>query len=259
MKNVWWSRLLLSFIIVIVVSSCSQKVGVISKQQAEKMNEQLKGSEIDFDYFSTKAKVKYSNGIDGVVASLSFRMQDEEIIWASVSKFGKEAVRIKLENDSAYFLNKYPAADRFYSILSTQEYLNKSGFNLDFKSMQNLIFGIHPIPIENQDKVEVGDSAINIVQWRSKMRVETELDPNTSRIKSMETISNSQQDTLNTHFDEYKIVDNHFIPTKLKIRASMVKDGKRTISNSEINYSKTKFTSDSVSFSFKIPKGYEKR
>lgn len=228
-------------------------------KSVRKVGKTLESNKIDFEFFKTKARIKYSSNGESIGASMNLRIENKELIWMSLSKYGKEAMRAKISPDSAHYLNKYPSADRFYSVVPTQEYLSKAGLGLDFMSAQNLMFGIHPLKIERRDSVTRDDSAVYIMQKREGVKVNSVLDLKTSRLKSVRIISPSQTDTLRLSYQDYEMVDKHYIPTTFVFEVSNLQDGERMETQAEINFTSPKFEIDKPSFNFKVPSGYEKR
>jgi hypothetical protein len=78
MKN----RYLLSLLAVILLfSSCRKEtIGIKTRSEASEHIE-----EIDFDYFMTKTKVRYSEGDKQVNGNANIRIRKDSLIWFSVS------------------------------------------------------------------------------------------------------------------------------------------------------------------------------
>ena len=241
-KNILWLLLL-----PIVLFACNRKVAQLGKS--------VEQNKLVFDYFYTKAKVKYTEGGTSVQANLYLKMDSDDMIWASISKLGKEAIRVKLTPDTTWFLNKYPADKRCYAIFSTQDYLKKIGVNVAFKSMQDVFLGNHPVPISKKDHVKITDSETNITQVRNGIEVKTKL--KTVNSKLLESHIHSNTDTISIYFNEYKNIQGKLVPTHLTFNTSTLKDSVRTHSEIDIRYTKPKFSSTAPSFTFKIPSGYE--
>lgn len=228
-------------------------------KDAKKVGKTLKASKMDFQYFKTKAKIKLNANGESVAATMNLRIHNGETIWMSVSKYGKEAMRAKVHPDSAHFLNKYPAAERYYKVFPTQEYLKKAGMDLDFKAVQNLMFGIHPVQIGKKDSVVVTEKMIFISQTRNGVKINAELDALNSKLSAVRIVSKSKMDTMNLDYKNYKTIDGNLIPTQFIMNVSNVQENERVRSKAEINFTSPKFTEEAPSFSFKVPAGYEKR
>ena len=239
------------FTLVCTFLSCNKEVRKVGKT--------IESNKIGFQFFKTKARIKYTANGESIAASMNLRIQNEKLIWMSLSKYGKEAMRAKVSPDSAHYLNKYPTADRYYKVIPTQEYLSKAGLDLDFKAAQDLMFGIHPLKIERKDSVVMEDSSIYVMQKREGVKINSVLDVKTSRLKTVRIISKTKTDTLNLSYQDYKYVDNHFIPTTFVFDVSNLYEGERLKTQAEINFTSPKFEIDKPSFSFKVPSGYEKR
>ena len=73
--------------------------------------------------------------------------------------------------------------------------------DLDFKAAQDLMFGIHPLKIERKDSVVSNDSSVFIMQKRNGVKINSELNVETSRLKTVTIVSKSKTDTLNIRFE----------------------------------------------------------
>lgn len=234
-------------------------LGVLSacKNRSNPAAHKVEAAKLDFNYFSTKAKVDYSDQHNEVSANLVLRIKNNQIIWASISKLGKEAIRVKLLPDSTYLLSKYPADNRFYSVLPTKEYLQKAGIGASFASFQGFVFGSHQIKTLKKDTVSISDSVIDLVQWRNGVRVASQLDARTSKLNHTQIITKT--DTVSIRFGDYQTIDGNYIPTHLSFEVSALQDTTRTKSKTEVSYSKPSFSDDELSFPYRVPDGYEKR
>lgn len=243
---------ILSISLLFVLISCAKKHNV--SQLVE-----LKEDKLDFDYFKSKAKLNLELPDESVSATLNIRIQDSSIIWMSLNKYGKEAARLKFQPDSTYYMNRYPADNQFYSILSTQEYLKKAGLDIDYNSFQGLFFGKHPLKIEKKDSVYRKDSNVVVIQRREGARIETVLSKVNSKLISTLVTSKEKQDTIWVNYKNYQQVGAYYIPTLFDFKVSKSTDSTRFKSSMTIEMTSPEFVAEELSFNFVIPEDYEKR
>lgn len=239
----------LFFVVVVgVFFSCNRK--------ATQLNKAVEENKLDYSYFTTKAKIHYMEDSSSIQANLYLKMEHEKMVWASVSKLGKEAMRVKLTPDTTSFMNKYPADERCYSIFSTKDYLKKLGVEGELKDLQNVFLGNQPLKVKRKDQVKHKGEETVLTQIRDSITVVSKL--NTISSKLMESKIYSGSDTVSVFYSNYKNIENKLVPHKIIFKLNVLKEEKRTNSTVELIYLKPKFISEAPSFTFKIPSSYEK-
>ena len=100
MKNTSTYIFYFSLFIFLFLTSCKSKQ-VISNQDIPKKStrfllKKMNQQEVDVDWFSSKAKIKYSDQYDRIGATANIRMRKDSVLWMNVKKAGVEAFRIKI-------------------------------------------------------------------------------------------------------------------------------------------------------------------
>lgn len=224
-------------------------------RQASQLSKTVENNQLSYTYFSTKAKIQYTEGATDIQANLYLKMEHEKVVWASVSKLGKEAMRLNLTPDTTSFMNKYPAENRCYSIFPTQEYLKKIGVEGELKDLQDLFLGNQPFKVRRKDQVKQRSGKTILTQKRDSVTIVSKM--NTISSKLAEVNVYSKNDTVSVFYSDYKEISGKLVPHKINFKLSVLKDGERTQSKVEINYLKPKFLEEALSLPFKIPSSYE--
>ncbi|MEP6596798.1 MAG: DUF4292 domain-containing protein [Ginsengibacter sp.] len=112
-----------------------------SSKDIEAIMENIKKNHIDFNTFSAKIKVDYSDSRGKQPDVNAFvRIKKDSLIWISVNAtfLNIEAFRILISRDSIWILNKLEKQAESHSL----DYLEQvAKIPLDFKTLQNLIVG----------------------------------------------------------------------------------------------------------------------
>lgn len=107
----------------------------------ESIMQNLRKNHIDFETFSAKIKVEYSDNRGKQPDVNAFvRMKKDSIIWISINAtfLNIEAFRILINKDSMWILNKLEKNVEYHSL----DYLEEvAKIPLDFNTLQNLIIG----------------------------------------------------------------------------------------------------------------------
>ncbi|MCK5279743.1 MAG: DUF4292 domain-containing protein, partial [Cyclobacteriaceae bacterium] len=94
------NRKLPLYLLVFTVFFSSCKKDIVGIKSGKKENVNIE--EIDFDYFLTKTKVRYSEGDKQVNGNAHIRIKKDSLIWFSVSpSIGLEATRVMITKDTA--------------------------------------------------------------------------------------------------------------------------------------------------------------
>ena len=138
----------LAICITLLIGCRSQRVEAnLPERSISEVVEGLKDSRIEFDFFSSKAKIKL-NGEDARFGGRSnIRMIRDEIIWMNFKKIGVEGARTLIRPDSTWIL--YRQEDLFESG-ETKDLLANLDIYRSFGEIQDLMIGNMPIPEEGE-------------------------------------------------------------------------------------------------------------
>jgi len=239
---------IIHFLICAGLLACNNKANELSKK--------VERSKLTFEYFSSKANVHVVQDSIDIKATLYLKMHRDNVIWASISKLGKEAMRVKLTPDTTWYMNKYP--DKYYSVFLTQDYLKETGVDVEFGAVQDIFLGIHPLEITKKDEIVTEGDTLFLVQERNGTVIESKLLSFTSRLVYSKI--SSITDTVIVQFKEYQNIQGKLMPTQLVYDISAQKEDQSMANvHVEVNYTKPKFLTEEPSFTFRIPDSYELR
>ncbi len=134
---------LLILLIALLAGACSAKRHVIAEPLKEAKStyllEKLSESELRFDWFSAKFSIDYIYDKKLTEFKGQIRMQKDSIIWLSFSPaLGIEMARLKITNDSVFFMNRINKTYLRGDYKFINEYLQT---NIDFDILQAFIIG----------------------------------------------------------------------------------------------------------------------
>ena len=134
---------LLFFLLVILLASCSTKRNIIKEPlkeaKAAYLLEKLAESELQFEWFSAKFSIDYIYDKKLTEFKGQIRMRKDSVIWLSFSPaLGIEMARLKITNDSVYFMNRINKTYLKGDYQFINDYLQT---NIDFDILQSFIIG----------------------------------------------------------------------------------------------------------------------
>ncbi len=247
-------RILFFGVFLILVSSCkSSKIisdGTLDANiSAKNLIRTHYQNELDFKTLRGKVKIDYSDGDDTQSFSVSLRMKKGQAIWMS-APLG--IVKAYITPDRVSFYNKLENTyfDGDFSYLS-----QLLGTELDFKKVQNLLLGEALFDLRKA-KYEVSIAGGNYL-LKPKQAIELfnilfEIEPKNYKMASQRLAQPSQKRLLDIDYKNYQKINKWILPNEIMILAS--EDAHtNTIA---LQYRNMQFD-ESVSFPYKIPKGYD--
>jgi hypothetical protein len=135
--------LILALLVGIFLAGCSTKRHVIKEPLKEAKStyllEKLAENELQFSWFSAKFSIDYIYDKKLTEFKGQIRIKKDSIIWLSFSPaLGIEMARLKITNDSVFFMNRINKTYLRGDYRFINEYLQT---NIDFDILQSLIIG----------------------------------------------------------------------------------------------------------------------
>jgi hypothetical protein len=257
-------------ILLLLLSACSAKRHIIKEPlkeaKATYLLEELAANELQFDWLTAKFSIDYIYDKKLTEFKGQLRIRKDSIIWLSLTPaLGIEAARLKITNDSIFFMNRiskiYLKGD--YSYLN--DYLQT---NIDFDILQSIIIG-NDFQFYEKSKFKAtidGQEYKLSTTERHKLKKfmkadETDakafyediwLNPETFKISkvSMKEITNDKK--LDAFYSDFRDISGQLFP--FDIIFEITADEKVTV---KVNYSRINLD-EPQSFPFSIPSKYER-
>jgi hypothetical protein len=241
-KGIW-----IVLVMVLVFVSCkTNTINTASKIQAEA---------IDFDFFSSRSKLKVDKkGMDFSVL-MNLRIQKNQVIWINLSntmigKIGK----CKITPDSVFVLRDYEEKEYYKG--SIDDLNTRLGYSLSYSMLQNMLLGEMPLMKMDSATIVKENGELVIVQKEPLFTLENRLNSKTKKLNSLKISQNGKAEYLELLFSEYTKVNNRLIPTEMHLNSNVDNDFFNDVYDLRIRYIKNKFTSDTLTFPFKVSSKY---
>ena len=238
--------------VMLLVCSQSCKIrqqGAVSKVEVANMN---------FHYFSSKAKVKYSDENEALGFSVSIRICQDSLIWLNASKSNVSIMRAKIEKDTVRFIVINPKKAKGYYRYSYKELSQKAGFELNYSMLEGIILGNKPLAQSSSDVVSEIDGATVLSQQRGDFVVKNTIDSEGARMIALEVKQNNSQNGLSINYDQFELAEAHTFPHHFDMDVTVEIDSIISKMNVDFMHSKVKFP-NTLSMPFKVPSSYQER
>lgn len=229
-------------------------VGCKNAQQGGRKKVKLR--EIEYEYFSSKAKAKYIDSETNLAFSASFRMKSGDTIWVSLTKAGFPVAKALFTQDSVFFVNKF---ERYYSIYSYDQISRLAKTQLSFTQVEDLILG-NLLFDQNKDDVKSKiDEIILLTQLRSGFKIENKISPTLMKINEVNVTHQQRPEKLVVTYDDFEKLSPGQFATKMSLKASFSEKEKEQETSIDLKHTKPKFGKAHLKMPFKIPSSYARK
>lgn len=210
-------------------------------------------SNIEFDYFSNRSKIKIDKSGMNFTLLLNLRIKDDSLIWMNISntlvgKIGK----CKVTEDSLYVLKDFQGKEYFTAGIASLN--QKIGFDLSLHMLQNIFLGNMPLDMQENTTLSKEADGIHITQNALGYNLLNVLNPKTKKLNRLRLTNGTTY--IELEYTDYEQVGKHIIPTELFITSNSTSDLFQQINGVKIVYQKNTFTSEPISFPFKVSSRY---
>lgn len=263
-------RLLIIMVVIpAFITACSARRHVIKEPLKEAKSalllEKLKENELRFDWFTAKYSIDYIYDKKLTEFKGQIRIRKDSIIWLSFSPaLGIEMARLKITNDSVYFMNRL---NKTY-IIGDYQFINDAlQTNIDFDILQSIIIGNDFQFYENSkfrasiDNQEYKLSTTERHKLKKYVKEDESLkafyqniwlNPETYKITKVTLKEITKDKKLDAYYGNFKEHEGQLFP--FDIVFEIFADEKITV---KVDYTRIKID-EATTFPFNIPSKYEK-
>lgn len=216
---------------------------------------------VTFRYLTAKSKISFKSEkqeIDN--ASVTIRIQQDSLIWVSVSKLGIEAARILITRDSIVILDKI---NRAYAVADFATLSRQFSFSLNYPLLQALIVGNLPLPDRLAQKSKRSDEATYLLlrQQEGPVLVENYVDETDRKLKKLIMTQQPANNTLQVVYTDFASLDSFLFPfsSVLTLDYRSQTDGQLSQTVLRSKYNKVELIDKNPGFPFTVPATYQRR
>lgn len=241
--------------LVILVSACSTKrkleSGAVPNRSKAEVYQALVDRNIDFEWFSAKAKTQLETPDESVSGTMNLRVKRDSAALVAVSKFGIEAARVFMDKKEYTVLYRLEGA---YEINPIDKLSDIFSVAASFEDIQQLMFG-NVILADSSQMVMRKDSIYYVVDANvDDLRLSYFVNGYTLALDKM-MVKDKQNRVATTVYSDYRSVGDYgkvAYERNLTFPVSKSENGSINISFSEFDINVPK------EFKFSIPSRYER-
>ncbi len=216
---------------------------------------------VDFRYLTAKSKISFKSekqDIDN--ASVTIRIQQDSLIWVSVSKLGIEAARVLITRDSIMILDKL---NRAYAVADFATLSRQFSFSLSYPLLQALIVGNLPLPDRIAQKSKSVDEANYLLlrQQEGPVLVENYVDETDRKLKKLVMTQQPANNILRVAYTDFTAINSFLFPfsSVLTLDYRSKTDGQLSQTVLRSKYTKVELIDKNPGFPFTVPATYQRR
>lgn len=247
----WLVLLILSSIL---ISSCSKNLTGIRWNFLDK--NKLDVQEVDFEYFSGKAKINYKDDELDIKARANVRIKKDSAIWIAFSAIGIQGARCMITQDSITIMN---LVKKEYYVFYYDSLSNQFNFDVNFDAIQSVALGNLIVDRKKEDAV-VKEGEFYMLQQRSdSVAINNYVNQRTMKIERVEMLEIPSKNSAVIRYYDYGMVQEHAFPFSAIISLFYKANGKTLNTVIEFEYNKAEIEEKPIKFPFSIPKKYDRK
>ena len=207
----------------------------------------------EYEFFTAKAKIKYTEGSKKIKGAVNVRMEQDKQIWMSVSPaLNVEVSRILLNEDSIHVLDRMNK--RYYRI-SYAEISRIYKMDVDFEMIQSILVGNLVFPFR-RDVVKSVEGGKLYRKENGAILFEHYIGNKTKKLEDLRVIDSQTGNELSVHYEDFRAVEDQNFPFLINTLISPIKKNGKKV-NVEIAFSKAQVSEKPIKFPFNVPSKYE--
>ncbi|MBL3655029.1 DUF4292 domain-containing protein [Fulvivirga sediminis] len=238
----------------LLIASCSKKTTGIKWNFLDR--NKLDIQQVDFEYFSGKARIDYKDEKTDLKAKANIRIRKDSVIWISFSAVGIQGARCLINQDSITLMNMMK---KEYSVFNYDSLSKQFNFEINYATIQAIVLGNLIVPRSKNDDVEKNEDFYLLKQKLGPIAVENYVNPKTMKIEKIQMKEKASKNSAEMKYSDFQMLEKHAFPYSalVSILYSTKKGSLKTVI--EFEYSKAEIEDKELKFPFSIPKKYERK
>ncbi len=250
-----WLKILLFVLTASLFVACSPGQKLVSDTKAKKRTvnfllRQIQNNSLKYQWFGTKAKIKFEDNKNKVAFSAVIRMKKDSLIWMKLKKMNVEGLRVRITPETIEIINRQESAylKKPFSFLK-----NEFGLEVSFSDLQNLIVG-NPFFYENQKFISAVESNQNVLKTPSALKSVLKIYMAPENFLLNEIRGSADNNSVSIEYADYTELSNQKIAITKDVHVDSEESG-----IIKIKMSFSKMTLDEVQkVGFSVPDSYRR-
>lgn len=219
----------------------------MKKLDTDELVDSARLRQMEFTWFSAKARVNFHDGNTSQGVTANVRMQRDSVVWVSITAIlGYEAARVRITPDTFELLNRL---EKVYIKEPLSKISNYIPVEADIRLIQDLLVGNYLWSTEGKLKHKAEDCLYVLKDDNTVMENTFWIEPGRFTISQMEAREKDKNQTVNLVASDYNLSDGYWFPNQ----RNMIFTTGSEIIKVDMNYGKVKWN-EPTSFPFNASK-----
>lgn len=231
------------------LSSCNRNVGALFSRK-----EKLEIVDPAFEYLSAKAKFKFDHDSKKISATANFRIRKDSIIWISISGFGLEAARVRIDTGNVHIIDRL---NKQYYEYTFEELSKEYDFDFNFQMIQSVILGNLLEPYKKQ-KIQKMENYFTYTASKGVYSFQNFIGARSMKLEKVQVLDAKTKNTISVNYSDFRLVDNQVFPNEISALIDYESTSKSSTAIN-ISYNKMEIEASPLSFPYSVPGKYERK
>ncbi|MBC8111994.1 MAG: DUF4292 domain-containing protein, partial [Verrucomicrobia bacterium] len=229
------------------LSTTAQQKQVISSDSLLSEVVQVTPKRIDFQYFSTKARLFYKDNEKDETATVQLRIKKDSLIWLRIEKVGFEGLRVLVKTDSVFVWDAANNNLREFGIDSLNRQFH---FRFSFQLLQNALLGNLPFASQESDKFFKTGNYYLLRQNEDRIKIENYVATKSLALQKLVATEENTKNQLTVDYENFETIDQVLFAMKHTFQINYAKQSKQTASIIILEHIKPDFSDKELNFPF---------
>ncbi len=242
--------LLVIIFLSIIVSSCKKEI--ISFGFSEK--KRLNVTELDFEYFQARSKIKFDDGLQNFNANAHVRIKKDSIIWISISSsIGIEVIRAVISPDSVFIIDRM---NKDFIAIGIDSLQQKFDLPINYAMLQSALVGNLIKKRERSDKVTKTEGFFILRQENQNLMINNMVNSKTMKVEKVSIIDEPGNSSMEIEYNDFQFVSKKLLPHDNAFHIAYKKSNSDSKTDMNIAYTRVSVDEKKIKFPFNIPNKY---
>lgn len=239
---------------IIILSGCGKKLSGITWNLRDKKHLDIR--EVDYEYFSGKAKINFKDGDTDIKAKANIRMKKDSLIWINFSAIGIQGARVLINQDSITLINMMK---KEYQVFYYDSLSMKFNFDINFETIQSTALGNLLVEKTDADDVVKKENFFILKQSPGEIMINNFVNRKTMKIERVELGQPQKVNKATIIYRDFHVIDDKAFPFSAAISLFYSAEFSTLNTSISFEYNKAEFEDKELKFPFTIHSKYVRK
>ncbi len=246
------SRWMVLMMGLLLFASCKKEVLVFGSGDGKFAVE-----DFDFDYLTSRAKFKYSNGKQKISATANFRIKKDSIIWVSISPgLGVELARVMISKEGIQAIDKLK---RDYYQYNYEKLSKIYGFNVTYELIESTAIGNLLYRPRKKREISKSENYFSFTKIEGVYGVSQYIGTGSKKLEKLHAFDTTTNSSILVNYGDFQRIAGQVAPQSIQATINFAEKEEKDAASIEIEYNRTTVREDPLRFPFHVSSKYTRK